>query len=158
VLALREIAVVAGRENQIDYVASQLLAHAALLTRLLVRQVGGELSRTELSLLSTLSGAPQRITDLAELEGLAQPTITTLVKQLEQQGLVKRERQTNDGRVVLVNLTEAGRISLEDYRAQTHAALGAYLADMSDQEIDALTAGTEMLAQLITRLQQRPVR
>jgi DNA-binding MarR family transcriptional regulator len=146
------------RANRIDYVSSQLLARVALLTRLLVRQVGGELSRTELGLLSTLSGGPRRITELAELEGLAQPTMTTLVKQLEQQGLVKRERQTDDGRVVLVNLIKAGRISLEDYRAQAHAALGAYLAEMSDEQIDALAAGTEMLAQLITLLQQRPIR
>jgi DNA-binding MarR family transcriptional regulator len=146
------------REHRIDYVSSQLLARAALLTRLLVRQVGGELSRTELSLLSTVSGGPRRITELAELEGLAQPTMTTLVKQLEQQGLVRRDRQTDDGRVVLVNLTETGRASLEDYRAQTHGALGAYLAEMSDQQINALAAGTEMLAQLITLLQQRPAR
>jgi DNA-binding MarR family transcriptional regulator len=146
------------REGQIDYVASELLARVALLTRLLVRQVGGELSRTELSILSTLSGGPRRITDLAALEGLAQPTTTTLVKQLERQGLVKRERQNDDGRVVLVSLTEAGRISLEDYRAQTHAALGAYLDEMSDQQIGSLAAGTEMLAQLITLLQERPLR
>ena len=73
----------------------------ALLTRLLVRQVGGDLSRTEMSLLRTLSDGPRRITELAELEGLAQPTMTILIKQLEQEGLVTRTRQADDGRVVL---------------------------------------------------------
>src|SRR5256885_15075847 len=89
------------RSEQIDVVSRQLLPVAALLTRLLVRQLGAEISRTEVGLLSTLSGGPQRITILAELEGLAQPTTTTIVKQLEQRRLVTRQRQADDGRVVL---------------------------------------------------------
>src|SRR5437764_13292241 len=89
------------RSDLIAYVSKQLLPGAGLLVRLLVRQLGGELSRTEAGLLSTLSGGPRRITELAELEGLAQPTMTSLVKQLEHQGLVRRNRQTDDGRVVL---------------------------------------------------------
>ena len=147
-----------ARSSRIDYVASQLLSRAALLTRLLVRQLGGELSRPEVSVLSTLSGGPRRITELAELEGLAQPTMTTLVKQLEEQGLVRRERQTDDGRVVLVNLTEAGASALEDYRAQAGAMLGAYLAEISDEQVEALAAATETLAQLVALLQQSPPR
>ena len=91
-----------ARSEQIDYVSSELLPRAALLTRLLVRQLGGELSRTEIGLLKTLGGGSRRITELAELEGLAQPTITILIKQLEEKGLVTRTRQSGDGRVVLV--------------------------------------------------------
>src|SRR6266481_5108114 len=116
------------RSAQIDYVASELVPRAARLTRLLLRQVDAELSRTELGLLRTLSDGPRRITELAELEGLAQPTMTILIKQLEQQGLVKRERRSDDGRVVLVELTESGRITLEDYRERVREAIGAYLA------------------------------
>src|SRR5438132_13421734 len=112
------------RSAQIDYVASELLPRAALLTRLLFRQIDAELSRTECGLLSTLSGGPRRITELAELEGLAQPTMTILVKQLELRGLVRRERQADDGRVVLVTLTETGSAAVQDYRAQARAALG----------------------------------
>src|SRR5580658_4919617 len=97
-----------NRSDQIDYVSQQLLPGANLLTRPLVRELGGELSRTEAGLLSTLSGGPRRITELAELEGLAQPTMTSLVKQLEQQELVRRDRQAGDGRVVLVHLTGNG--------------------------------------------------
>ena len=85
------------RSQQIDLVSRQLLPGAAVLTRLLVRQLGAELSRTEVGLLSTLSGGAQRITALAELEGLAQPTMTTMVKHLEQRGLVQRARQATTG-------------------------------------------------------------
>src|ERR1700679_1854706 len=97
-----------NRSEQIDFVSDQLPSAAGLLARLLVRQLHGELSRTDIGLLNTLSSGPRRITELAELEGLAQPTMTSLVKQLEQQGVVRRERQADDGRVVLVQLTDDG--------------------------------------------------
>ena len=144
------------RSMQIDYVATELLPRAALLTRLLLRQVDAELSRTELGLLRTLSDGPRRITELAELEGLAQPTMTILIKQLEQEGLVRRERRSDDGRVVLVDLTENGRVALEDYRERVTEAIGEYLAEISDEQVDQLAAATETLAELVTLLQQQP--
>ena len=106
------------RSDRIDYVSRELAPGAALLTRLLARQVVSELSRTEAGLLRTLRGGPRRITELAELEGLAQPTTTLLVQRLEQQRLVARQGDPQDGRVVLVNLTETGSRELDDYRAQ----------------------------------------
>jgi DNA-binding MarR family transcriptional regulator len=147
-----------ARSGQLDYVASELLPRAALLTRLLVRQLGGELSRTEVGLLRTLSSGPRRITELAELEGLAQPTITILIKQLEEQGLVTRTRRSVDGRVVLVNLTESGSVALEEYRGRIRAVVGGYLAEISDEQVEALATATETLAQLVDALQQRPTR
>lgn len=144
------------RAEQIDSVASQLPSRAALVTRLLARQLTGELSRTEAGVLNTLSGGPRRITELAELEGLAQPTMTILVKQLERRGLVRRGRGADDGRVVLVELTEAGSAAIEDVRAQARSVLGAYLAEIPDRQVAALAAATEALAQLAILLQRRP--
>jgi DNA-binding MarR family transcriptional regulator len=147
-----------NRSDQIDYVSHQLVPGAGLLVRLLVRQLGGELSRTEAGLLSTLSGGPRRITELAELEGLAQPTMTSLVKQLEQQGLVRRDRQADDGRVVLVHLADIGAVALEDYRARARELLGSYLAEIPDEQVEALVGATDAIAQLVGLLQQRQVR
>jgi DNA-binding MarR family transcriptional regulator len=143
------------RSNRIDYVSSELLPHAVLLTRLLYRQFRGELSRTELGLLRTLSGGPRRITELAELEGLAQPTMTLLIKRLEERGLVKRKRQPDDGRVVLVDLTKAGSVVLADYRAHARSVLGAYLVEISDEQVESLATATETLEHLVALLQQR---
>ena len=116
----------AVRAEQIDRVSNELLPYVALLTRLLARQMSAALTRSEAGLLNTLSSGPRRITDLAELEGLAQPTTTLLVKRLEERGLVTRERPANDGRVVLVQLSQAGRAAL-DATTEMLAALVAAL-------------------------------
>jgi DNA-binding MarR family transcriptional regulator len=146
------------RSKQIDYVSSELLPRTALLTRLLVRQLGEELSRTEVGLLKTLGDGSRRITELADLEGLAQPTTTILIQQLEEKGLVTRTRQSGDGRVVLVDLTKSGKIALADYRRKLRAVLGGYLAEISDEQVEALATATETLAQLVDLLQQQPAR
>ena len=147
---------VPARSERIDYVSRELLPRAALLTRLLVRQLGGELSRTEIGLLKTLGGGSRRITELAELEGLAQPTITILIKRLDERGLVARTRQSGDARVVLVSLTESGNAALEDYRAKLRAVLGGHLTEISDEQVEALATATETLSQLVDVLRLRP--
>jgi DNA-binding MarR family transcriptional regulator len=126
--------------------------------RLLVRELGGDLTRTEVGLLSALSGGPRRITELAELEGLAQPTMTSLVKQLEQRGLVRRDRQVDDGRVVLVHLTDGGAAALQDVRARARELLGVYLVEIPDEKVEALAGATEALGELVAFLQRRHVR
>ena len=140
------------RTEQAQYVSTHLLQHSALLIRLLSKEVDGGLTRTECGVLSSLADRPRRITELAELEGLAQPTTTLLVKRLEEQGLVRRVRQTDDQRVVLVWLTDAGSAALEDYRALVFAALRVYLDAIPDTHMRALTAATDALGELISML------
>lgn len=144
----------AQRSERIAHVSSQLLPRAALVTRLLICRLGCKLSRTEIGLLNTLADGPRRITELAALERLAQPTMTQLVKRLEGEGLVARERQADDGRVVLVRLTPAGRAALEQFRTNAGAALSVHLAEMSDGEVEALATATETLARLVDHLQE----
>ena len=142
------------RDELEHYVAGELVPRAALVTRLLAREIVGQLSRPGIGVLNTLQRGPRRITELAELEGLAQPTMTQLVQQLERQGLVERGRRPEDGRVVVVSATAAGVAAYEGYRAQAVVALSRYLDCMSDEEIEALAEATEMLEHLISLLQR----
>jgi DNA-binding MarR family transcriptional regulator len=141
------------RAEQLDYVAAHLVTRAGLLVRLLVRELDGGLSRTDVGLLRALDGGPRRITELAELEGLAQPTITLLVKRLEERRLVRRERGPDDGRVVLVSLTATGTAALEETRGEVKVALRRYVAGMSDEQLQALADSTETLGELIETIQ-----
>jgi DNA-binding MarR family transcriptional regulator len=135
-------------------VAAELPQHAARLSRLLYRHSSAELSRTEAGVLSTLSRGHRRITELAELEGLAQPTITVLVAKLEERGLVSRGRDASDGRVVLVDISDEGRVALERLRAEYRDVLDERMASMTDEEAASLRAATETLGSLIDALQQ----
>jgi DNA-binding MarR family transcriptional regulator len=146
----------AERAERLDYIAEHLLARAALLVRLLVRQVHSRaISRTEMEALSILTSGPRRITELTELEGIAQPTMTLLVKRLEQKGWVQREGLPHDGRVVMISLTEAGGAAQQQFRAQFHAALRTDLQGLSDQQLQELSAATETISAFVDDLQQR---
>jgi DNA-binding MarR family transcriptional regulator len=141
------------REELLEDVSAHLLQRASLVTRLLVRQSRGEISRTEGGVLNALTAGPCRITELAELEGLAQPTMTVLVRRLEEKGWVERDRQPDDGRVVLMSITEAGHAALEQFRARYRAVLRAHIETMSDEQLAALRNATEALGSLVDVLQ-----
>ena len=144
------------RAERVDYIAERLLTRAAVLVRLLVKQVRSrEISRTEMEVLSILTEGPRRITELSELEGVAQPTMTLLVQRLEDRGWVAREGLPADGRVVMIRLTEAGSSAQSRLRAQFLAAMRTDLQELSDQQLQALSAATETLSAFVEELQPR---
>jgi DNA-binding MarR family transcriptional regulator len=143
------------RQDAVEHVASTLLPQASLLARLVAKQTRWTLTRSEGSVLSTLSAAPQRITTLAELEGLAQPTVTIMVQRLEARGWVARDTQAGDGRVVLVTITPEGREALEHFREQYRALLREHMAAMDDEQVAELLHATRALAAIVQSLQDR---
>jgi DNA-binding MarR family transcriptional regulator len=140
------------RAATIDLVASTLLGRAARLTRLLMRSGAHKLSRTEVGVLATLSESPRRITELAQTEALAQPTVTQLVDKLEGRGLVARARFGDDARVVMVEVTPAGTEVFEEVRAEIRANMREALADLPDDELTDLVHAAETLGGLIETL------
>ncbi len=147
------LATTAHRAEQVDYVARELLSKTALLGRLVLKQSGSEILRTEGGVLNTLVRGPRRITELAQLEGLAQPTMTLLVKRLEQHGWVQRERHGEDGRVVLISLTGDGRAALEELQLEVGEMLRNYIEALTDEQVAALETATDAMDSLIGVLQ-----
>jgi DNA-binding MarR family transcriptional regulator len=146
----------AERQERVDYIAEHLAPRAAILVRLLVRQVrSSEISRTEMEVLSILTEGPRRITELTDLEGIAQPTMTLLVKRLQEKGWVKREGLPDDGRVVLISLTEAGDAARDRFRAQFLQAMRTDLQELSDQQLQDLSDATENLSSFVDDLKRR---
>jgi DNA-binding MarR family transcriptional regulator len=144
------------RSEAIDLVASNLLGRAARLTRLLMRSGAHNVSRTEVGVLATLAYGPRRITQLAMTEALAQPTVTQLVDKLEGRGLVTRARSDDDGRVVLVAITDAGSAALEEVRTEIRANMRAALVDLPDDELTDLAHAAETMGSLIEKLLPDP--
>ena len=92
---------------------------------------------------ATLAGleriGPQRLTLLAVREGVTQPAMTQLISRLEDAGLVRREASPEDGRVVLVVITDEGRATLARRRATRTERLTSIIAQL-DPEHRALLA------------------
>jgi DNA-binding MarR family transcriptional regulator len=114
-----------------------------------VRRIPRTMSLTSLSTLSTLERTgPRRITDLALIEGVTQPSMTTLVKVLERDGMVERRGDPSDGRVALVAVTQAGS-DLVRARRRTNAEAFAQLIDkLSDEDAATLAAAIPALERL----------
>lgn len=137
------------RSDATDLVATTFLNRASRFTRLVMRDGSRELTRTEAGLLGTLVDGARRITELAETEALAQPTVTQLVDKLERRDLVRRSKSPDDGRVVLVDLTHTGRSALEQTRAANRDLVRDALADLTDDELTAFETTTRVLGRLL---------
>jgi DNA-binding MarR family transcriptional regulator len=147
--------VTATRRDAEDHIAATLLGSTSRLTRLLLRSGSRELSRTEAGLLTTLTDGPRRITELAETEALAQPSVSKLVDKLERRGLVGRDRAPDDGRAVVVSISDEGRLRLEEARRHLRSLLRELLGELENDDLSALTAAGEAVERLIEILQRR---
>ena len=136
--------------NRLD--PGDLVAAGEALYGLLTATVRGrprEMSLTSLSTLATLDRTgPRRITDLAVIQGVAQPSMTVLVTALERSGLVERRGDPADRRVSLVSLTAAGADLLGSQRRAGAEALGRLIAKLPADEAAALAAATPALRHL----------
>jgi DNA-binding MarR family transcriptional regulator len=81
---------------------------------------------------------PQRLTALAVREGVTQPAMTQLISRLEDSGLVRREPSQEDGRVVLVVLTDDGRATLAERRTVRAQRLAGIIAQLDPDHRAAL--------------------
>ena len=79
---------------------------------------------------------PQHLAALANAFGLDPSTITRQVKTLEAAGLVSRTSDPLDRRVVVLDLTDAGREVLEKARHRRRASLQRTLASWSEADLD----------------------
>jgi DNA-binding MarR family transcriptional regulator len=114
-----------------------------------LRRRSRDISLTAASTMSTLGRTgPRRLTELAAVEGVAQPSMTSLVTGLEKAGLVERRTDPNDGRVVLVTLTDAGRSRLQARREAGAEWFTKLVGELSQEDIDALLAALPALNRL----------
>jgi DNA-binding MarR family transcriptional regulator len=116
---------------------------------LAVRNGPREISLTAASTLSTLdrTGA-RRLTDLAMIQGVTQPSMSVLVTGLEQAGLAERRPDPSDRRVVLVALTAAGAEYIRARRRAGARTFSDLIDKLPDEEAAALGAAVPALNHL----------
>jgi DNA-binding MarR family transcriptional regulator len=104
------------------------------------------LSMTAAATLASLERlGPQRLTLLAAREGVTQPAMTQLISRLEESGLVRREASPEDGRVVLVVITDEGRATLARRRAVRTERLTGIITQLGPAHRAALASALPAL-------------
>ncbi|MBU9765699.1 MarR family transcriptional regulator [Mycobacterium sp. TNTM28] len=137
---------------------ADLLAVVARLNRLATQRTRLPLPWAQARLLSTIEDQGEaRISDLACLDHCSQPTMTTQVRRLEDAGLVTRTPDPGDARAVLIRITEQGRQTLEQARANRAAAINPRLERLSAEERQTLTAAVGLIRRLLTDVDEQPL-
>jgi DNA-binding MarR family transcriptional regulator len=107
------------------------------------------LGAPSLSALSVIVfGGPLSLGRLAEAERVRPPTMTRTVQGLEAAGLVEREPDAADGRVVNVRATPRGVSVLQGARSRRVAALAASLAALPDRDLRTLERSAGLLERI----------
>lgn len=122
-----------------------------LLRRLRREDEAMGLSAARASALSVLvfGGRPVTLGALARAEQVTAPTITRLIVGMERDGLVRRQPDDRDGRVVWLHATAKGARLLHAGRRRRIAALEAELAPLAPAERETLAAATAILERVL---------
>jgi DNA-binding MarR family transcriptional regulator len=116
--------------------ASQLRPALLRLTRLVRNQrVDMSVTLTQLSAMATLrKSGPMSAGELASCERVQPPSMTKVLANLEERGLVRREVHPTDRRQAVIQITPAGEELLDSERRSRDAWLSKQLATLSAEE------------------------
>src|SRR5690348_9238866 len=142
----------ASTEPDLDALADALRVNLGLLVRRL-RQAAvthGELSMPETAALARLDrGGPTSGAALARLERISPQSMGATVAALEARGLVARTPDPDDGRRVLLSVTDAGLAVLRDRRGErTQLLVRALSSGFTRDELEQLAAAAPLLERL----------
>jgi DNA-binding MarR family transcriptional regulator len=120
-------------------------------------RAGAGLSPSQYEVLVTIVGqGPLRLADLAVMEGLNPTMLSRIVGKLEAFGLVDRETDAGDGRVVHVAASRKGRDLVNKVRRERADALNVAIESLTETERGALAAALPVLEALTENLKDRP--
>ena len=106
--------------------------HRHLMFRVLAEQGTTPGQALCLRIVAAHAGATQR--EIGELLYLAPPTVTSMLKRMEQSGTVSREADPDDQRVTRVRLTSRGRAMDDELRGILAARIGRLLEAMPEDD------------------------
>src|SRR5580693_1671998 len=135
-------------------VAAALRVAIGMLYRRLRQSTPNELTLAESSTLSRLErGGPASSSELARYDRISPQSMGVTVAALEDRGLIERDRDPEDGRRIVLSITEAGRQLIHDKRGARTGQIAAALGDgFSGGELTQLKAVVPLLERLAEKL------
>jgi DNA-binding MarR family transcriptional regulator len=89
--------------------------------------------------------------ELSAHEKVTPPSMNRTVNALVDLGYITRETALDDGRKVLIGVTDAGRSVIAETRKRRDAWFSLRLAELSDEDRSALAAAAPVLRELASR-------
>ncbi|MDX2973278.1 MarR family transcriptional regulator [Kribbella solani] len=138
--------------------ADELLVTMGLVRRHLRRSAGrpfpfSALTDAQAELVRTVRRSPGiSVAEAAAELGLVANTVSTLVGQLTERGLLLRTQDPADRRIARLTLTDPARERVEAWRDRRTALVAAAVDDLAPADQDALRAALPVLAVLAERL------
>ena len=94
-------------------------------------RAAGELpAPAHFGLLSILNDRPRMLTDIASIQGVSLPTMSNSISAMVERGWVRRVAPDGDRRIVMVEVTPAGRAALERVARCAEAHIAEVLAPL----------------------------
>ena len=122
------------------------LAILRLARRIRLERGDTDVSDSQLSVLFVLlKEGQQSLGSLSDYERVTSPSMNRTVNCLIESGLVSRENAADDGRKVLISLTDAGRELARETRRRREAWFAQRLAELPPADRAALTAAAPIL-------------
>jgi DNA-binding MarR family transcriptional regulator len=140
-----------AREPDADQVAAALRVSVGLLVRQLRQaQADGELTLPQFAALARLDrGGPATASALAKQEQISPQSMGATVAALEARGLVGRASDPDDGRRVVLSITDAGLQVLRERRgARVERMAQALSAGFTPAELEQLSVAAPLLERL----------
>ncbi len=120
-----------------------------LARRLRSERPASGLSANKIAVLSHLHAhGPTSPGDIAEAERQQPQSLTRVLAELEEAGLVVRSRSATDGRSAILSLTGSGSEALTEDMAERDMWLGAALSQLTDVELQLLRLGAVLMNQI----------
>jgi DNA-binding MarR family transcriptional regulator len=126
---------------------AELLSHPpAAVMRVMRRRPGGAISLVHLHVLIVLDReGVQSMARLAEWLDVSRSSATGIVDRMEERGLVARQRDSSDRRVVRVVITDGGRGVLAALDEDRRKMIGELLDELSDDELEGFLRGVRAM-------------
>ena len=102
-----------------------------------------------LYLLWQRDGVP--IVELAQKSGLAKNTLTSVLKRMEENGLIRREQSKADRRQAVITMTDKARNAKDSYEEVSQQMNRVFFRDFAEQEIKLLDS---MLDRVLENLRE----
>jgi DNA-binding MarR family transcriptional regulator len=139
----------------VDEIAAALRISVGMLVRRMRQmQLPGELTLAETSALSRLDrSGPATSSELARQDRISPQSMGATLAALEQRGLIERLRDPDDGRRIVLSITEAGGQVIRDRRgARTELIAKALASGFTPLELSQLRTAAPLLERLAEKV------